>query len=120
MSEKKKVKRDYFNELLAISEVKTNPDLVAFIEKELDLLARKNSQSRKPTKDQEENEKLKNAIVELADNPITVSEYAVLLEKKFPGNRYSPQKVSALMRSLIEENRIVKHTDKKKSLFARE
>ena len=40
---KKLTKRDRYAQLLALNEVKANPDLVAFIEHEVELLARKNS-----------------------------------------------------------------------------
>ena len=43
MANKKMTKRDYFNTLLGIVEVKANPELVKFIDHELELLAKKNS-----------------------------------------------------------------------------
>ena len=40
---KKMTKKDYFNELLTIKEVAESEKLVAFIEHELELLAKKNT-----------------------------------------------------------------------------
>ena len=60
-STKKLTKRDHFNTLLTIEEVKSNPALVDFINNELNLLAKKNSADKKPTATQTLNEELKNA-----------------------------------------------------------
>ena len=40
---KKLTKRDRYAQLLTLNEVKANPDLVAFIEHEVELLTRKNT-----------------------------------------------------------------------------
>ena len=74
---KKMTKRDYFNALLGIAEVKANDELVKFIEHELELLAKKNSSEKKPTAVQVANEGIKAVIVEtLAKNGkmMTISE----------------------------------------------
>ena len=60
----KLTKRDHFNTLLTIEEVKSNPALVDFINNELNLLAKKNSADKKPTATQALNEELKTAILE--------------------------------------------------------
>ena len=76
MTTKKITKRDRFNALLAIPAVKADPDMVAFIEHELELLAKKNSADKKPTAQQTANEAIKSAIVEAmeADRLYTVTE----------------------------------------------
>lgn len=57
-------KKDNYNALLALDEVKANPALVEFIEHELELLAKKaESRSTKPTVRQDENAKIKDDIV---------------------------------------------------------
>ena len=69
MTTKKITKRDRFNALLNMAEVKANPDMVAFIEHELELLAKKNSADKKPTAQQTANEGIKSAILEgMEDN----------------------------------------------------
>lgn len=57
-------KKDNYNALLALDEVKANPALVEFIKHELELLAKKaESRSTKPTVRQDENAKIKDDIV---------------------------------------------------------
>jgi hypothetical protein len=77
MADKKMTKRDYFNALLNISEVKENKSMVEFINHELELLEKKNaSKSTKPTKKQGANDKLKDLILDSMelDTPYTVTE----------------------------------------------
>ena len=59
MENKKMTKRDYFNALLNVEEVKANSAMVTFIEHELELLSKKNASDRKPTATQKENEAIK-------------------------------------------------------------
>lgn len=67
-------KRDYFNSLLAINEVSSNEELVQFINHELELLDKKNSQ-RKPSKVALENASKKDALVALLTNePMTIAD----------------------------------------------
>ena len=115
--EKKITKVDRFNQLMALDEVKANADLMAFCEHEIDLLQKKSS-SKKPTKVQEENEVLKNRIVEVLgtfENGATVSEI-LATGGDFTG--MSNQKISALVRQLVLDGTVVKTTDKKKSIFS--
>lgn len=69
---------------------------------------------RKPTKNQEENEVIKTAILEvLADGKQkTVTD----IIKNLDGD-YTNQKISALMRQLIAESKVEKITEKRKSYF---
>ena len=90
----------------------------AFIEHEIELLEKKKSGERKPTATQIANEGLKETILEVltgAETPMTVSEiikaHAELVE-------LSNQKVSALMTQLVNEHKVVKTTEKRKSYFS--
>jgi hypothetical protein len=75
----------------------------------------KKSANRKPTKVQEQNEKLKEVILEtLTDKGMTVSE-VIASNKEFEG--LSNQKISALLNQMAKAEEIEKVTDKKKSLF---
>ena len=115
-STKKLTKRDHFNTLLTIEEVKTNPDLVAFINNELNLLAKKNSADKKPTATQTLNEELKNAILAFMkpDEKYTVSTFI----KEVPECAdKSNQKISAMMVQLISENKVEKVIEKRVSYF---
>ena len=115
-STKKLTKRDRFNTLLTIEEVKSNPDLVAFINNELNLLAKKNSADKKPTATQTLNEKLKTSILAFMkpDEKYTVSTFI----KEVPECAdKSNQKISAMMVQLISENKVEKVIEKRVSYF---
>ena len=62
-SVKKITKAEKFAILKAIPSVAENPMLVEFIDRELELLAKKNSSEKKPTANQVANEGLKEAIL---------------------------------------------------------
>ena len=73
--------------------------------------------NKKPTKTQVANEGLKDKIVEVlvtADKGLTVTE---ILSKGAFGADVTNQKVTALLRQLIADGKVVKEADKKKSYF---
>lgn len=120
MTNKKMTKRDYFNGLLGVIEnhkdsIENYEDFKAFIEREIELLNKKRSNS-KPTKTQIENEKIKEKILiafEKIDEPVTITELAkmdVLTE-------YSNQKLSVLCHQLVDEHKVVNTKVKKVSYF---
>ena len=111
---KKITKRERFNSLLSLSEVQANADLVAFIEHEIELLDKKNSSEKKLTVQQIANEGIKNAIVEgMEENRLyTVTE---LIKEITECNELTNQRVSALLRELISEGKVVKAVDKRRS-----
>ena len=119
MSNTKKItKREKFEMLANIADVKANPMLVEFIEHELELLAKKNSSEKKPTSIQAENSKIKEQIIanmEKTPNQIyTITD----MMKNFPCcQNLSNQKVSALVRQLKEDGLVKKFEDKRKSYF---
>lgn len=119
MTNKKMTKRDYFNNLLALDSVKANADLVNFINHELELLDKKNAnKSTKPTAVQVANEGIKEAILEcLADEPnrgFTISE----MQKEFECcAELSNQRVSALVKQLVESGKVVRTEEKRKAVF---
>ena len=119
MTNKKMTKRDYFNNLLNLDSVKTNPDLVNFINHELELLDKKNAnKSSKPSAVQVANEGIKEEILEcLADSPnrgFTISE----MQKEFPCcAELSNQRVSALVRQLVESGKVIRTEEKRKAVF---
>ena len=117
MTNKKITKRDRFNALLNMAEVKANPDMVAFIEHELELLAKKNSANKKPTAQQTANEAIKSAIVEAmeANRLYTVTEIQKSVDECA---ELSNQRVSALLRQLKEDGVVVRTEDKRKAYFS--
>lgn len=114
---KKMTKRDYFNQLLAIAEVKANTELEKFINHELELLAKKNSAERKPTAVQVANEGVKEIICEtLAENGkmMTISEMQKANDEL---GEMSNQRISALIRQLIKDEKVERIEDKRKAYF---
>ena len=120
MANKKMTKRDYFNGLLGVIEnhkdnIENYEDFKAFIEREIELLNKKRSNS-KPTKTQKENEKIKEKILialEKIDEPVTITELA-----KMNGlTEYSNQKLSVLSHQLVDEHKVVNTKVKKVSYF---
>ena len=120
MTNKKMTKRDYFNGLLEVIEnhkdsIENYEDFKAFIEREIELLNKKRSNS-KPTKTQIENEKIKEKILiafEKIDEPVTITELA-----KMDGlTEYSNQKLSVLCHQLVDEHKVVNTKVKKVSYF---
>lgn len=119
---KKMTKKDYFNALLNIKEVGTNEKLVTFIEHELELLERKSNSAKngekKPTAKQSENEALKDAIYNnMEENRL----YSITeMQKEFAEcAELSNQKMSALLRLMIEEKRVERIVDKRKTYFSK-
>ena len=117
MVEKRLTKKDLFGRLLEIEEVASNEELTNFINHELELLNKKASKSG-TTKTQKENEELKVQILQALEEvgtPVTITE---LQKTNDTMAEYSNQKLSALLKQLLETNQVVKTTDKKKSYFA--
>lgn len=120
---KKLTKKDYFAQIRAI--VINDPELVAFVDHEVELLTKKNT-GNSQTKVQKENETVKTMLVdelakigravtitELMNESPVVKEYT--LEN---GNKLTNQKISAIFKQLVDAKELVKVTDKKKSYFS--
>ena len=110
-------KREKFEMLMAISEVKSNPILSEFIAHELELLAKKNASEKKPTAVQVANEGLKQTIMDVLNENgglMTVTDIQKSCEEL---SELSNQKVSALIRQLKDDGKVEKVEDKRKSFF---
>ena len=126
--EKKVTKKEMFAKLYTLVEnstVDNKTDLLGFIDHEVELLTRKNS-GNSQTKVQKENEvvceMLVNELAKIA-KPITITDLMATSEvvKNYVlenGNHLTNQKISALLKQLVESNQVVKVTDKKKSYFS--
>lgn len=118
---KKVTKRENFTAIKDILDGLGRTDLVAVMEHELELLAKKNSADRKPTKAQEINESLKAEMLthfEKIGKPCTISELMKSMPTTFEGIDLSNQKLSALANRMVDEGKLIKTIDKRKSLFA--
>lgn len=96
----------------------STPEMIAFIDRQVELINNKSAKaSSKPTKTQTENANIKvlimgalrkiGAYVTISDMQGQTPELA----------EYTNQKLSALMRQLVESGEVVKTVDKKKSYF---
>jgi hypothetical protein len=117
MAEKKMTKRDYFNSLLAIEEVKGNEKLVKFIEHELELLAKKNSAEKKPTAVQIANEGIKSVILETLKESGKMMTISEMQKVNAELGEMSNQRISALVRQLIADEKVERIEDKRKAYF---
>ena len=111
---KKITKKEMFTMIKA--EVKDNADMVAFIEHEIELLDKKAS-NKKATKTQEANVGIKSIILSVLEGgkSMTVTEMQGASAEL---GELSNQKVSALVRQLVEAGEVVKTIDKKVSRFS--
>lgn len=114
---KKVTKRDNFNALLKIEEVASNEQLVEFINHELELLDKKSaSHSTAKTANQKANEEIKTKIVDVLVQlgKSTISELQSGSEEMA---EYSNQKLSALLKQLVDSKQVVRTMEKKKAYF---
>ncbi len=90
-------------------------DEVAFLQERADMVAKKNA-TRKPTKAQAENEDIKSAIVE---GMVEGKDYTITdLIKSIPAvAELTNQRVSALVRQLKDEGKVVRKEVKGKAYF---
>lgn len=109
-----KTKREYFTELKGI--VSNNNELVAFIDHELELLDKKNNAPKNPTTKQLENEKFKDIILNnIGEKSMTVSE----IQKEMFNDELSNQRVSAIIKQLVDDNSLVRTVVKRKAYFTK-
>ena len=111
----KMTKKDYFNQILAnhnLTEAEAN-----FIKHEIELLEKKASGNRKPTKTQEANIGIKVDILAgmTEGERYTVTELIKGIETIAD---YSNQKISALLSQLVKDGKVVRTVEKGKTYFA--
>jgi uncharacterized protein (DUF2344 family) len=118
---KKMTKKEMFAEVIAVVEkveVENKAEMLNFLAHEVELLNKKSSKSGQ-TKTQKENvllmEQLVMALSEM-EKPVTISEFQGASKAEVA--TLSNQKLSALLKKLVEENKVVKTVEKKKSYFS--
>lgn len=116
--EKKMTKKDMFGRLIEIIEGANVADadvIVEFLNHEIELVSKKRSGQ---TKTQKANEALVETIYDAiaeAGKPVTVTElYEVVKNDEIK----SAQKVSALVKKLVDAERVVRTEDKKRAYFS--
>lgn len=94
----------------------TDKEMIAFIDNEIALIARKNAAPKKPTKTQTENASYKDSILNALTDTMTISDIqnadASLAD-------LSNQRISALLTQLVEDNKVVRSYVKRKSYFSK-
>ena len=111
----KLTKKDVINMMLEDSAVSANEVYVNYLKNELALIEKK-ANNKKATKTQEENATIKDEILSvLTTEGATVTD---IQSRSAVLANLSNQKVSSLLRQLVESNKVAKTVDKKKSYFA--
>ena len=114
-------KREMFEMAINVIAETTAPEkdeLIAGLEHEIELLNRKKSTSRGMTKTQKENLEIMELILADLDSigePVTVTE---LLAQGENMTGFTNQKISALLRKLVEAGKVTKVIEGKKAKFA--
>ena len=114
----KLTKAQKYGMLKELAEVKANPVLVEFIDHEIELLAKKNSAEKNPTAQQTANEGIKSAIYEGMEKG---KQYTITdLIKSIPAcSDLTNQRVSSLVRQLIDEGKVERIEEKRKAYFSK-
>ena len=117
--EKKVTKREKFEMLKAL--VKDNAMLVEFIDHEIELLDKKKSNGNAKANEKMDSQVnlVYNALVSV-DRAVSASELIAETDLSALANEsgvVSTQKVSALLKKLVDGGKIEKYTDKKKTYF---
>lgn len=108
-------KREMFEMIATVNA--DNEEIVEFCNHQIELLSNRKS-SKAPTKTQKENEVIMAQILaDLAefDAPVTVTE---LITKGEGMEGFTNQKISALLRKLVDANKVVKAIEGKKAVFS--
>ena len=130
----KNFNRDFFNAILSNVDAMTLPsgmtasEMREWATHQIDLLNRKNvskkptatqnAGDKKPTAKQMENDAVKQVILdEMTANPDKLYTVTDLIKGVPELAEYSNQRVSALLRQMIDANTVVKTVDKRKSYF---
>lgn len=114
---KKVTKRENFTAIRDILEGLGKTELVAVMEHELELLAKKNSADRKPTAVQVANESIKSVIVETLKakgDKMTITE---MQKANAELADFSNQRISALLKQLKEDGAVERVEEKRKAYF---
>ena len=120
MMKDKMTKKDWFETIRAFleeSDFEPKEEALNFLSHEIELLNKKSSSGKK-TKNQKENEEIKKLILvalELFGKPVTVT---TMIKENSEMNKLSPQKLSALLKQLVESEEVVRTIEKRVPYFS--
>lgn len=118
---KKMTKKEMFTMVAKVvenSEVANKAEMLEFLAHEVELLEKKNSRTGQ-TKVQKENEVLMGQLLKALEEftePVTVSDF--MKKSSHEVATLSNQKLSALLKKLVDTKKVVKTVEKKKSYFS--
>lgn len=114
----KVTKKDNFEAIVEVLKQAGKTDLVAVMEHEIELLVKKNSyKSTKPTATQVANEGIKADILAvMTAEPNRLFTATEIVKAVNP--ELSNQRISALVNQLVDEGKVAKTVDKRKSYFS--
>lgn len=120
--EKKKTINEMLNEVIALAKENNREDIVAFATERIEINNRKRANQTK-TKTQVENDNLKEVIIEVLtslDKASTISEIQDAdkrLQFDSENKPISNQKMSALLKQLVDSETVTKVMEKRKAYF---
>lgn len=114
----KLTKAQKFAMLRAIPAVAENPVLVEFIDHEVELLSKKNSAEKKPTAQQTANAGIQSAILSvMSAEPNRLFTITELIKSVPACAELTNQRVSALVRQLVDAGKVERTEEKRKAFF---
>lgn len=119
-STRKPTKRDRYNALLAIPAVAANADLVEFIEHELELLSRKNTNKdgeKKLTDRQKENASIAEKVCDFMEHGVKYTISVLLKSVPDLPEDMTNQRLSRLVNDYLVPERVTKSVEKRVTYF---
>lgn len=114
----KKTINEMYAELLALNEVKNNPELVAFINARIEVNSKKNA-NKKQTPTQKANEAIKTLIAEdILEGAMTVTQITKALNSLEGYEEISLNKVNAIIRQMKMDGTVVRTEEKGVAYFS--
>ena len=117
---KKMTKKDYFNILKSSypTSASNYDEVIAFLDHEIELLARKNSADKKPTAQQMANATVADAILDrMGSEPNRLFTVTEIQKEVQACAELTNQRVSAILRGMIAEGKVDRIEDKRKAYF---
>ena len=112
-------KAQKFQILADLPAVKADPMLSEFIAHEMELLAKKNTAEKKPTAQQEANAVIKqNVLTVLADGEKRTVSDLLKMVPDLP-DTMTNQRMSALVRQMVDAGEVIRTEDKRKAYFSK-
>ena len=112
----RKTKREMFNIIKA--GMADNSEVVAFVDHELELLAKKNSAERKPTVNQLDNKKIKKVVLEgIGANSYTITEIIKNVLANTEWADLTCSRMTAIATQMAEDGDLIREVVKRKAYY---